>query len=85
MQYNRRCFSVQGKRLKRATFWMDVDSLSWIRSYAKQCRISQGALINAVLADFMASKCVPSSDPRRVEDLRNYSRILLARAPNLRY
>ena len=83
--YTRRGFTVSGQGLKRATFWLDVQTLTWIKTYARRCGISQGALLNAVLADYMARKCVPSSEPRAVAALEEYARILLAKAPDLRY
>lgn len=85
-RYTRRNFpSVPGIRLKQVTYRLDTETIKWVKMYAKACGVSQGALINAVLADFMTRKVMPDTDPERVEELKTYAGIILARAPRLRF
>ena len=70
--------------LKRATFWMQEDTLKWIKAYAKVSGISQGALINAVLLDFQLRKLDPAlTDPVKTARVRRYVDALLGLTPEL--
>jgi len=70
--------------LKRATFWMQDDTLSWIRAYAKISGISQGALVNAIILDYQLRRLNrEAADPVKVEQLKRYVDALLGAAPEI--
>ena len=70
--------------MKRATFWMQDDTLRWLKAYAKVSGISQGALINAVLLDFQLRKLDPQlTDPAKTARIRRYVDALLGSAPEI--
>lgn len=72
------------KPLKRATFWMQEDTLSWLRSYARVSGISQGALVNAIILDFQLRKLNrEAADPAKVERLQRYVDALLGATPDI--
>ena len=71
--------------LKRATFWMQDSTLDWIRSYAKVSRISQGALINAVIMDFQLRRLnMDEVDPEAYARMRRFVDALLGACPELK-
>lgn len=72
------------KPLKRATFWMQEDTLAWLRAYASVSGISQGALVNAIFLDFQLRKLNrEAADPAKVERLQRYVDALLGAAPEI--
>lgn len=84
----RRCKSTNqraiDKPLKRATFWMQEDTLSWLKAYASVSRISQGALVNAIILDFQLRKLNrEAADPAKVDRLQRYVDALLGATPDI--
>ena len=72
------------KPMKRATFWMQKDSLEWLKAYAESCGISQGALINALLLDLQLRKLdMSQADEKKIARLRVYVDALLGLAPEI--
>ena len=84
----RRCKSTNQRAieqpLKRATFWMQGDTLEWIRYYASVSGISQGALVNAILLDYQLRHLNrEAADPVKVSRLQSYVDALLGAAPEI--
>lgn len=72
------------KPLKRATFWMQEDTLAWLKAYAIVSGISQGALINAIILDFQLRKLNRElADPAKLERLKRYVEALLGGTPEI--
>lgn len=85
--YQRRLFSTEG--LQRATFWMQPEVLQWFRRAAKESGLSQAALLNAIIIDFMIRRAdedlqsAPDEHRADLTRLKKYIKILLENLPKI--
>lgn len=67
------------KSLKKATYWMQPETVEWLRAVSESSGLSQGAILNVILLDYQLRQIPPEriAQSFRLRDARQYCNNLL--------